>query len=195
MPLGNVTPTASVPRGRSKVHRLLKEKKLVFLSLDLETGGESCGIIQLSAEIVRVELKRGGKSAAKDTLAGLTRGTGTFHEVSNPGAGLFNEYVNPGDDAEWNTAGAVHGLSDSHPSIRSARDIGAVWKAFCMFIENNLSESEEGCVVAYHGAASDMKWIWRLTQRPNAVHEMPAKLKWFLDPLKLIKAFVGCKLN
>jgi hypothetical protein len=180
----------SVPRGRSKVHQLLNSKRLVFVSLDLETGGESCGIIQLSAEIVRVELKRGGKSAAKDTLSVLTRGWGALR-----GDAEFNEYVNPGDDAEWNMAGAVHGLSESHPSIRSARDINVVWKAFAAFIEKNLSDDEEGCVVAYHGAASDMKWLWRLTQRPDAVHSMPAKLKWFLDPLKLIKGFVGCKLN
>ena len=64
-----------------------------------------------------------------------------------------------------------------------------------MFIENNLLEFEEGCVVAYHCAVSDMKWIWCLTQRPNANHEIPSKLKWFLDPLKLIKTFTGCRLN
>ena len=47
-------------KGRSMAHHLLTQKKMVFVSLDLETGGEICGIIQLSAEIVRVELKRGG---------------------------------------------------------------------------------------------------------------------------------------
>ena len=83
----------------------------------------------------------------------------------------------------------------SHPSIRSAREIGNVWKSFYTFINNNLSDNKEGCVVAYHGAASDMKWIWRLTQCPDAIHEMPKKLKWFLDPLKIIKKFTGCKIN
>ena len=50
-------------------------------------------------------------------------------------------------------------------------------------------------MVAYHGAVLNMKWIWSLTQQPGAVHKIPAKLKWFLDPLKLIKAFAWCKLN
>ena len=40
-----------------------------------------------------------------------------------------------------------------------------------------------------------MKWIWQMTQCPDAIHEMSTKLKWFLDPLKIIKKFTGCKIN
>ena len=35
----------SIPRGRSICHFKIMEKKLVFVSLDLETGGENCGIV------------------------------------------------------------------------------------------------------------------------------------------------------
>ena len=108
---------------------------------------------------------------------------------------MFNEYVKPPEEAEWNTAGAVHGLSVSHPRIISARGISDVWQSFSLFVEKNLSADEEGCVVAYHGSASDMKWIWRLTQSPDAIHEMPTKLRWFLDPLKVIKEYTSCKVN
>jgi len=114
-------------RGRLKAHHLLEGNKLVFFSLDLETGGENCGIIQLSVEIIRGEIKRGGTTAAKDTFSSLQWGEGVFHEENCPSGTMFNEYVKPREDAEWNTAGAVHGLSVSHPSIISARGISDVW--------------------------------------------------------------------
>ena len=63
---------------------------MVFVSLDLETGVESCGIIQLSAEIVRIELKRGGATDAKDSLITVQRGEGTFDECLNPEVSVFN---------------------------------------------------------------------------------------------------------
>jgi hypothetical protein len=74
-------------KGRSILHHHFKQNKVVFVSLDLETGGENCGIIQLSAEFIRPELSRDGTKVAKDTLSKVTRG------------GTFNEYVNPGEDA------------------------------------------------------------------------------------------------
>jgi hypothetical protein len=42
-----------IPRGKSEAHFDLKDNKIVFLSLDLETGGEYCGIIQLSSQLFR----------------------------------------------------------------------------------------------------------------------------------------------
>ena len=41
------------PRGKSIAHFDLTNNKVVFLSLDLETGGEYCGIIQLSGQLFR----------------------------------------------------------------------------------------------------------------------------------------------
>ena len=159
----------------------------MFLSLDLETGGENCGIIQLSAEIVRIDLKRGDKGFEKDTIANIERGDQTYNEQSNPRGTIFDEYVNPGEDAEWNEAACVHGLSASSPCIQSAREIGPVWASFRKFIGEHVADDEEVCVVAYNGAGTDMKWIWRLCQAPGAIFELPPQLKWFLDPLKVIR--------
>ena len=121
---GAVRPT---PRGRSAVHHLLNDDNLVFLSLDLETGGENCGIIQLSAEIVRIKMQRGGQGPGKDSISSVQQGDGVYNAETNTGGTTFNEYVNPGDDAEWNEAACVHGLTSSSPCIQSAREIGQVW--------------------------------------------------------------------
>ena len=42
-----------IPRGKSEAHFDLKDNKIVFLFPDLETGGEYCGIIQLSGQLFR----------------------------------------------------------------------------------------------------------------------------------------------
>ena len=46
----------NIPRGRSIAHLGIRDEKIVFVSFDIETGGEYCGILQLSAEISRLEL-------------------------------------------------------------------------------------------------------------------------------------------
>ena len=43
--------TPNPPKGKSIAHYDLKANRMVFVSLDVETGGEYCGIIQLSAEL------------------------------------------------------------------------------------------------------------------------------------------------
>ena len=46
-----------VPKGRSKlVHDLLNRSDAVFISFDLETAGEDVGIVQVSAEVFRLDL-------------------------------------------------------------------------------------------------------------------------------------------
>ena len=42
------------PKGKSIAHQIIKDSTAVFCSFDLESGGEFCGIIQLSAEILFV---------------------------------------------------------------------------------------------------------------------------------------------
>ena len=60
----------NVPTGRSEAHDLFQARKTVFLSLDIETGGEWIGIVQLSAEIFRADVVPTGQSTGKDV--GLT---------------------------------------------------------------------------------------------------------------------------
>ena len=181
----------TIPRGRSICHPLLKQNKLVFLSLDIETGGENCGIVQLSAEIVRLELNREEGKTAHDTLANVVRDGTLYHEHDNPGGGEFNKYVNPGEDAEWSRAATeITGLSETDARITSAWEIGPVWNSFCLWIKQNIAEDEHGVIVAYNGAGSDMKWIWRLTQAPYAPHEMPPRLDYYMDPY-ISESFAG----
>jgi hypothetical protein len=107
----------------------LEAKKLVFISLDLETGGENCGIIHILAEIVRLEINRIEDKAAKDMLSSVVQGSGVYHEGENSPSTIFNKYVNPGKDAEWVpavVAKVLHGLSKSDPRILSAHSIDAV---------------------------------------------------------------------
>ncbi len=65
-----------VPRGRSICHSLYTKNKLVSISFDLETGGEIWGIIQMSAQIFRIQ-----------------------NNEAEVEVNVFNQYVNPGRDA------------------------------------------------------------------------------------------------
>ena len=50
--------TASpILKGMSLAHFDFEQNNVVFVSFDTETGGEFCGILQLSAEMFRVEIK------------------------------------------------------------------------------------------------------------------------------------------
>ncbi len=69
-------------KGKSIAHHHLKDKGAVFRSLDLETGGEYCGIIHLSAKIFCIE--------NIDTK---------IHSITS--GSIFNKYVKPPDGALW----------------------------------------------------------------------------------------------
>jgi hypothetical protein len=51
----------SIPGGRSIAHHTLNNHLCQFLSIDIETGGDFAGIIQLSAELVHMKLLSTGK--------------------------------------------------------------------------------------------------------------------------------------
>jgi hypothetical protein len=85
--------TPPIPRNKSIAHHDLKAKKVVWCSLDLETGGEYCGIIQLLAEIFRL-------NPVDPTHSDYIR---------EPD--IFNHYVRPPDSTYWNEE-AVAGHMD-----------------------------------------------------------------------------------
>ena len=64
------------------MYHLLNHKKLMFLLLDLELGGERRGIVQLSVEIVRVKKKREAKGVEKDMIANIERDDDAYNEES-----------------------------------------------------------------------------------------------------------------
>ena len=70
-----------------------------------------------------------------------------------------------------------------------------MWNSFCLWIRQNVAEDKHGVIVAYSGAGSDMKWIWRLTQAPYAPHEMPPRLDYYMDPYKMINKWKSCPWN
>ena len=189
---------AELVKGRSICHHLMKQNKLVFISLDLETGGDRCGIIQLSAELLRIKLKREENLTSKDSLSSVVRGEGVYHEQDNPGGTLFNEYVNPGEDAEWDSDAVgeqSHKLKATDPRIVGARKIGEVWQSFQAFISSNITHDEVGIIITYNGAGSDMKWLWRLTQAPHAPEELPSQLLYYMDPYRILSKWKTCKMQ
>ena len=112
----------------------MKDNKAVFLSLDLETGREYCGVVQLSVEAFRI-------------VAGT-------NEVSRE-ASCFNKYVKPPDGAVWSQhATDVHGLHAEHNSIISAYLIAVVWQKFECFLDKMMIS------VAFllHGMANLVTW-------------------------------------
>ena len=70
-------------KGRSILHHHIKQEKVVFVSLDLESGGERCGIVQLSAEILRPELDRAAGKVTKDVLASVKRDGTLYYPETN----------------------------------------------------------------------------------------------------------------
>jgi hypothetical protein len=54
-----ILPTAPTQREVYIAHNILTDGSAVFISLDIEIGGEYAGIVQLSVEIVRMKLVAG----------------------------------------------------------------------------------------------------------------------------------------
>ena len=100
--------------------------------------GEDVGVVQISAEICRVELKPTGKTYTKDKKGTVSRGVHTF-----------NEYVNPKSDMDWDPQSVrTHGLNPADPRIVGADEIDIVWERFVSWIESNIAKDKTGILVA-----------------------------------------------
>ena len=179
----------TIPKGRSIAHHHIMDNKLVFVSFDIETGGEYCGILQLSAEIVRIKIiqstSKKGVTIGKDSA-------GTIDRVSS----TFNSYVKPPEGAIFaDRATAIHGLHENHNKIRDADNIATVWARFCQWLSSNLLQDEKVCLMAYNGETCDLKWLWKMTQAPRSPLDLPESVVYFLDPLRVIKHYGSCPLN
>ena len=86
-------------------------------------------------------------------------------------------------------------LKATDPRIVGARKIGEVWRSFQAFISSNIAHDEVGIIVAYNGAGSDMKWLWRLTQAPHAPEELPSQLLYYMDPYRILSKWKTCKMH
>lgn len=87
----NTAEDPSIPKGRSIAHHEINKNKLVFVSFDIETGGEYCGILQLSAEIIRMELipktTKKGEAVGQDSVGTVERVRSTFNSFVKPPEG------------------------------------------------------------------------------------------------------------
>ena len=144
-PSATTATTTSIPKGRSIAHHDMARKGTAYVSFDIETGGEYCGILQLSAEVVRVELQpvetKKGPSATIDYASLVSREALTF-----------NRFVKPGEGAIWNNnVTSIHRLHQNHPSIIGADDMDTVWEQFVCWYDENTRSGEVAILVAYNG--------------------------------------------
>ena len=128
----------------------MARKGTVYVSFDIETGGEYCGILQISAEMVRVELSlvttKKGPSPTLDYVSTICRETQTF-----------NRFVKPGEGAIWNeNVTSIHGLHSNHPSIVGADDMDTVWEQFVSWYEGHMQINEVAILVTYNGETCDL---------------------------------------
>ena len=85
-------PEANRERKKSHINDHVAEGRCVFIFLDMETGGDNCGILQISAEAFTMDTdinKSGGVKLPE----------------------VFNSYVKPPSNAIWSShATEIHGL-------------------------------------------------------------------------------------
>ena len=121
----------------------------------------------------------------KDTAGDICRQENTFNECVNPGEGaIFGEHVCK-----------VHGLHENHPKIREAEKIGVVWNNFYRWIESMIRPGEKIILVAWNGATCDLRWLWKLTQAPNARYTIYPQVEYFMNPMRTIGHYKGFQLH
>jgi len=166
--------STSTRRKYSMAHDDIVNERFLFLHVDLETGGEDVGVIQISC---------------------------VCHDYAkNEVTSTFNSYIQPPNHVKassWNEhATRITGLHHHSPEIANADQIDIVWPKFKDFCEKNIGEVYVGCLVAWNGKGSDCKWLWKITKEMyKGRFSMPEGCIYFMDPMGVIKHYKGCKLN
>ena len=125
-------------RKHSLIHDYVEEGKAVFISFDIETGGDDCGIVQISAECFVLD---------------STTSNGWGERLPN----TFDSYVKPPPSAIWSDhATLVHGIHQGHPFIVDADSLGLFWGKFKSYIDDNILIGHHGVLVAWNGETCDM---------------------------------------
>ena len=111
---------------------LIDSNKEVFISLDLEHGGDKCGITKLSAQLFR--------------YAGLLEkdvgGDTTVEEI-------FYSYVKSPPNAYWNKMCIkTTGFGPNDERIMNACPVNDVWNDFCSYLDRHITNDERGVIVA-----------------------------------------------
>ena len=116
-------PLNSVSKGQSKeAHELYNSGDFVFMSFDLETGGEDVGVVQISAEMFRLDLIWNKKTKSK--YKGEVNEAGDTASNIRRDPEVFDKHVKPTSGAQLSKkAMKTHRLDPDHPSIVNARSL------------------------------------------------------------------------
>ena len=117
------------PKGRSIAHSAFSDGSAVFLSLDIEIGGEHAGIIQLSSEIVRMKMCP-GRGVSQDRVQEVER------------VASFDSYVKPECDIWDQRCIDIHQIHPEDERIVSAHNIDDVWLQFKTWLNRHVAMSE-----------------------------------------------------
>ena len=134
-----VLPQESLPSSKpigSIIHDHQVNRKTIWVSFDIETGGPRCGIIQLSA---------------------------VFYDQDVVLLGQFDQYVKPPQFAVFlPQACECHGINHRDDQrLKGAPQIEVVWNYFCEYVDVIFSTGVKydcvGILVAWNGKACDME--------------------------------------
>ena len=89
----------------------------------------------------------------------------------------------------------ITGLHAGHPSIIEADSSEVVWSRFVSFLNKYINGEKRGIIIAWNGASCDLDWIYRYTQAPGSSLKLPPRMKYFMDPYRLIETTSGCKIH
>ena len=163
------TTTSSTSTSKTSIiHNKLQEGRVIWISFDLETGGPSCGIIQLSA---------------------------VFYDSKHQQLGQYDSYCKPPRTAKFlPQACECHGIdSHNHEKLRNAPAVEKAWIDFCSELKNifhkqssnlNTDSSElAGVLVAWNGKSSDINWILKLVYSSTNC-DLPNEMSYFMGAVQ-----------
>jgi hypothetical protein len=158
-------------RTHSVAHEDFGAKNIVLFNVDLETGGNLCGPVQISVA--------------------------AFDPHNKISLVEFDSYVKPAFGAKWNQFTInVHGIEPSQQRIKDARQIEAVWHDLLEYFHRLLEGGKKGIILAWGGKACDVEWMFRITEETHlGILKMPDNVPYFCDPRHVINHYKGCKLR
>jgi hypothetical protein len=141
MPTITIVPTTSFKQTNSIAHDDWVGHHTIIFHVNLEHGGDSCGVLQLSVIV--------------------------YDPTGLKVVDEFDQYIKPPANAVWSDyASEVHGLYASDDRIASAMRLIEVWnKRFVLSIEGHLDNgSKKGIIAAWGDQSCDCKWLFRITE-------------------------------
>lgn len=158
-------------RTHSVAHDDFVAETIVLFNVDLETGGNDCGPIQISVA--------------------------AFDPQDKESLEEFDSYVKPGNGAIWSQHTInVHGIEPSQQRIKDASPIEDVWHNLLEYFDRLLEGGKKGIILAWGGKACDVEWMFRITEETHlGILKMPDNVPYFCDPRQVINHYKGCKLR